>query len=463
MDAVPLLPGKHGQQAAKRQVLASVGAATGAISMGMALGWSSPAVHQMQFQTPGENLTQIGPHHISDNQAEWVGSLITLGAFFSVPLAGPMMERYGRRSTIAFACLPMIVGWFCIAVSTQMWMVYVGRVLTGVAVSLYSVVVPVYIGEIASTHLRGMLGSLFQLLVVFGLVIMYGVGVDVGWRYLAYGAIAMPCVTIVTMLTLHETPNWLVKKGRFVEATEVLVHFRDTEDVSDELDELTGSIERKSSEEAQEPIFKDKGALKVVFYMSVMMMINQLCGINVVLTFTVSIFHTAGVSIRPQLAGLCVGLVMFVITTIATQTIRKVKRRPLLFFSLFFCSLSMTSFGFYFYLSPGPHYGWVPVVCLVLFILSFSMGLGPLCMVLVGDFSLPRIASLAGTVAALTNWGAAFLTTYAYADMQICLGLAGTFWFYGACSAAGAAFVILALPETRGKSFQEIDLLLRNN
>ena len=76
-----------------------------------------------------------------------------------------------------------------------MWMVYVGRVLTGIALSLYSVVVPVYIGEIASTRLRDTLGSLFQLLVVFGLVIMYGVGVDVSWKYLAYGAISIPCLT----------------------------------------------------------------------------------------------------------------------------------------------------------------------------------------------------------------------------------------------------------------------------
>ena len=463
VETIPLLPAKQGHQAVKRQVMASIGASTGAFSMGLALGWSSPAVHQMQFESTVNNLTQIGPGPISDQQAEWVGSLVTLGAFFAVPLAGPMMERYGRRITIALACLPMILGWICIAVSTKMWMVYVGRVLTGIALSLYSVVVPVYIGEIASTRLRDTLGSLFQLLVVFGLVIMYGVGVDVCWKYLAFGAIAIPCVTIVIMLVLHETPNWLVKNERFVEAAEVLMHFRDTDDVSDELNELISSMKKKSSEVGQKPIYKDRAALKVVFYMLVMMMTNQLCGINVVITFTVSIFHTAGVSIRPQLAGLCVGLVMFIITIISTQTIGRVNRRPLLFFSLLFCSLSMTCFGFYFYLSQGPFYGWVPIVCLVLFILSFSLGLGPLCMVLVGDFSLPRIASLAGTIAALTNWGVAFLTTYAYADMKNILGLAGTFWFYGACSAAGACFVIVALPETRGKSFQEIEVDLRNN
>ena len=460
MDTDLLLPARHGRQAFQRQVIASIGAATGAFSMGLALGWSSPAVHQLQSLDPLHNTTEIGP--ISDQQAEWVGSLVTLGAFFSVPLAGPLMERYGRRSTIVLACLPMIVGWICIAISTGMWLMYVGRVLTGVAVSLYSVVVPVYIGEIASTHLRGTLGSFFQLMVVFGLVIMYGVGVDVGWKYLAYGAIAMPCVTVVIMLALHETPNWLVKNDRLVEARGVLMYFRDTEDVSDELEELIKSSQSRNTV-GQKPIYKDRTAMKVVFYMFVMMMTNQLCGINVVITFTVSIFHTAGVTIRPQLAGLSVGLVMFLVTIIATRTIRRINRRPLLVLSLGFCTISMICFGFYFQLGPGPSYGWVPIVCLAVFIFSFSLGLGPLCMVLVGDFSLPRIASLAGSIAALTNWGFAFLITYAYSDMQKVFGLAGTFWFYGACSAAGAVFVLAVLPETRGKSFQEIELILNKD
>ena len=152
---------------------------------------------------------------------------------------------------------------------------------------------------------------------------------------------------------------------------------------------------------------------------------------------------------------------MFLFTILSTPLIGRINRRPLLFTSLVFCSIAMICFGFYFYVRPGPHYGWVPIVCLTVFILSFSIGMGPLNFVLLGDFSLPRLAALAATISGLTNWGAAFLMTFVYSDMRRALGLAGTFWFYGVCSATGALFAIFVLPETRGRSFQEIEMVLK--
>ena len=458
MDTDPLLPNKDGRYAFRRQVMSSIGAATGAFSMGLSLGWSSPAIPQLQANTSAV------PGPISDTEADWVGALVPLGAFLSVPIAGPMMERCGRRSTIVLACLPMFLGWACIALSRAIWMMYAGRVLTGFAASLYSVVVPVYIAEIASIGLRGVLGTLFQLLVVFGLVNMYGLGVVVGWNYLAYGAMAAPCITFIAVISQHETPNWLVKNRRIVEAKGVLRYFRDTENVGDELDELIGSRQMDTLDDGTsdiKPVYKDKIAMKIIFYMLVMMLTNQLCGVNVVITFTDSIFQTAGVSIKPEMAGFSVGLVMFFFTIISTPIIGRINRRPLLFTSLSFCSISMVCFGFFFHLRPGPGYGWVPIVCLAVFILSFSMGMGPLCFVLLGDFSLHCLAALAATISGLTNWGSAFLMTFVYSDMRRVLGLAGTFWFYGACSAVGAVFSMIVLPETRGRSFQEIEMALK--
>ena len=89
------------------------------------------------------------------------------------------------------------------------------------------------------------------------------------------------------------------------------------------------------------------------------------------------------------------------------------------------------------------------------------MGMGPLPWVLLGEFSLPNMGSLAATISGLTNWGASFLMTVVFSYMSEAFGLAGTFWFYGVCSATGALFSILVLPETRGKSFQEIEILLK--
>ena len=182
-----MLPNRSGRCAFRRQIVSSLVAATGALSMGLSLGWSSPAINQLQANS------SMLPGPISDIQASWVGALVPLGAVLSVPVAGPMMEAFGRRSTIMLASVPMFIGWVLIALSTSMWMMYFGRVMTGFAASLFSVVVPVYIGEIASAKLRGVLGTMFQVLVVFGLVSMYGIGIFTDWSTLAYAAMAAPC------------------------------------------------------------------------------------------------------------------------------------------------------------------------------------------------------------------------------------------------------------------------------
>ena len=106
--------------------------------MGLSFGWSSPAITQLQVKSSSV------PGPISDSEADWVGSLVPLGAFLSVPIAGPMMERCGRRTTIVLACIPMFLGWACIALSRAIWMMYLGRIFTGFIACLYSVVVLVY-------------------------------------------------------------------------------------------------------------------------------------------------------------------------------------------------------------------------------------------------------------------------------------------------------------------------------
>ena len=456
MEYHPLLPRRCGKHSFKRQALSSIVVASGALSLGLCLGWSSPAIPQLR----ASNSKIPGP--ISDTEAGWVGALLPFGAFLTVPLAAPMMERCGRRWTIMLACVPMVFGWMLTAVARSVWMMYLGRTMMGSASSLYSTVVPVYIAEIAERQHRGVLGALFQLMCVFGQVSMAGLGVAADWDHLAYGAMVVPCLTFITVASQYETPNWLVKHRRFGEAKEVLQYFRHSNNVSDEFDELISTGESlDAGVNKDNPILKDRAAMKIIFYMMVMMLTNQLCGNSVVLTFTDSILQTAGVSIKPELAGFTVGLVMFLTTIISIPIVGRINRKPLLFTSLLFCSLSMFCFGFYFHMRLDTSYSWIPILCLLVFILSFSIGMGPLPWVLLGEFSVPHLAPLVATISGLTNWCAAFFMTVVFSDMSRVLGLAGTFWFYGSCSAIGALFSVFILPETRGRSFQEIKKILQ--
>lgn len=441
-----------GKKATFRQVVASLGAATGALSMGCCLGWASPAIAQLTNSTSGP------PGPLDTSQASWVGSLVCLGALVQVPLTGPLMEKVGRRLALLLTCVPLLAGWILVITGRVVWVLYLGRLLTGYSAASYSVLVPVYISEIATPRLRGALGTMFQLLVVTGILAMYVLGVVLRWDWLACVGLVPVSLTVVCMIFLPDTPSYLVKAGKTEKAIEALRWFRDKQDVSGEIEELGSGNEEHSNDESESVVsmLRDPAVYKPVLLIIVIMVINQMSGINVIITYTVSIFLEAGVSIPAEWAGVIVGAIQVVGTTSSVFLIKSVNRRPVLVTSLVFMGAALGSFGTYFYTSPGQNYGWIPVTCLVVFILAFSLGQGPLAWVLLGDLATPRAAPLAGAAASATNWGVAFATTVSYDSLEAAIGQAGTYWLYSGCCLAGAFFVTLAVPETRGRSLQDI-------
>jgi len=442
-----------GRKASRRQVMASLGAATGALSMGCCLGWSSPALAQLQAATSG------APGPLTPSQASWVGSLVCLGALVQVPLTGPLMERVGRRWALLVTCAPLLAGWILIITGKSVWVLYLGRLLTGYSAASYSVLVPVYISEIATPRLRGPLGTMFQLLVVTGILVMYGLGVLLRWDWLACVGLLPVVLTILAMISLPDTPAYLVKVGKREKATKALQWFRDREDVSGEIEELGSGGESNDQRQLTIPMYKDPAVYKPVLLIIVVMIINQMSGINVIITYTVNIFLEAGVTIPAEWAGVIVGAIQVAGTSFSVFLIKSVNRRPVLMTSLLFMAAAQGFFGTYFYMSPGQDYGWIPVTCLVVFILAFSLGQGPLAWVLLGDLATPRAAPLAGAAASATNWGVAFVTTVSYDSLEAVLGQAGTYWLYSVSCLAGAVFVLVAVPETRGRSIRDIETL----
>ena len=209
-------------------------------------------------------------------------------------------------------------------------------------------------------------------------------------------------------------------------------------------------------------------AIKLVLYMLAISLSNQFCGINALLTYADLILADAGVPLQPQVAGLTIFLLMLASTLLSTPLIRKVNRRPLLAMSLGLCSISLACLGTYFHFfsssahpSSASSVSSVPLVCLVIYIISFSLGMGPLCFILLSDFSLPRLAALAGTTTGITMWSSCGIVTYAFPLLEAQLGRSAVFLGFALCSASGSAFALLVLPETRGRSFAEVEAAMQ--
>jgi len=313
-----------------------------------------------------------------------------------------------------------------LALADSLWVIYVARTLIGVSSGVYSALVPMYVGEIAEPRLRGSLGGVFQLAVITGLLLMYSLGIFMEWFATAYIGIAVSVVTAVVALVMPESPIWLARHGRGEYAFKVLTLLRGPQADIDQ--EIMAANESKSFN-GNGPAYRDPTIVKPVILISLVMLFNQLCGVNIIVTYADQIFQSAGATFSSSISSLIIGLVMFLTTLASFPLIHWFNRRSLLLISLLTMSVSLGLFGGYLYLAP-PGLDWVPILCLVVFIIAFSMGMGPLAWVLVSDLCIPQAAAAVGVFGSAVNWGLSFILTLGFSEMEALLTKTGTFWFY---------------------------------
>ncbi|XP_023331546.1 facilitated trehalose transporter Tret1 isoform X2 [Eurytemora carolleeae] len=403
-----------------RQVLLTIGVATGSLNMGLALGWCSPALSDLLSvdSKPCDRITLA--------QSGWVGSLLSLGAMLQVPIFGIMMEKLGRKRFLMITAVPIGVGWMLISFGTTLLQIYISRILIGFSA---------------------------------GIVLMYCSGLVLKWNELGYIGISVTVASFIISLIIPETPVWLARQGRLEEARVVLKWLQSTDDDSKIENEIINFEESKTCK-GNGPLFRHPTVIKPVLLISMIILINQANGISVIITFQNEIFSSAGVDLSSRVSSVIVGISMLISTIASFFAVRSFDRKPLLVSSLMMMSVAMTGFGMYFYFTPGPKFNWVPIICLLAFIIPFCLGPGPLTWILLSDLSIPQAAAAVGSVASLLNWGFAFIFTTVFGGMEEMLGKCGVFWFYGFSSIIGGIFVLLFLPETRGKSRREIEQML---
>lgn len=200
------------------QIVATSVCCIGPVIVGLSLGYSSPAIPELCR----ENILDT-----KDKQS-WFASLLTLGAIAGVPITGLLLDNLGRKATIMLSCLPFSIGWLLMQLvqQTNYIVLYCSRILVGIGMGMNVFVTPIYIGEIASPHLRGLLGAMIQLGIAVGIVLAYGLGIALTWQWLAVLGSCLAAALVVLMLLLPETPRWYLKKHNFNGALKALKRVR---------------------------------------------------------------------------------------------------------------------------------------------------------------------------------------------------------------------------------------------
>ena len=415
--------------------------------------------------------------HLASQQASgWANSCALVGCLLGSVVSGGLSDKFGRKklllvSAALFAVSSALTGW----APSFTWFV-VWRILGGVAIGMASNLSPMYIAEIAPAHLRGRLVAVNQLTIVLGVLgaqvvnwlIAQPVAEDAtaemirqswngqyGWRWM-FTAVTVPSLAFfIGALLVPESPRWLVKNGKPDVARRVLARIGGTAYADNEVRDVQTTL---AAAEIQHVRFRDllePRMLKILIMGVTIAVLSQWSGINVIFNYAEEIFRQAGYGVSSILFNIVItGVVLLVFTFVAIQTVDHFGRRILLLVGCAGISLFHGLIGlcYYFHLK-----GLVVVAPVLATIACYSFSLAPLTWVLIAEIFPNRIRGAAMSVAVSALWIACFILTYSFPLLNASLGAAGTFWLYGGIVAAGFLFILFSVPETKGKTLEQIE------
>ncbi len=398
---------------------------------------------------------------------EIVVSGVLLGATIGAIVGGKAADFFGRRKVLLVTAAIFGIGALASAMAPSPAILIVSRVVLGLAIGLASTNVPVYLSEVAPSHARGWVVSLFQLAVTVGIVVAYltdyvFASVE-GWRWMLGLAVAPALVFGTGMFFLPETPRWLIRGGQHEVAHRVLIRIRKHADVHAEIEEIKASLVQQTESGRWGDLLSRhvRPALIVGLGLAIF---QQITGINTVIYYAPKILQAAGFNSASGaiLATAGVGVVNVGMTIIAMFLVDRAGRRPLLLVGIAGMIVTLAMLGLSFRISDqSVQLAWIAVICLMGYVASFAISLGPIFWLMIAEIYPLKIRGLAEGMAATFNWGSNLAVSLTFLTLLEKLGASSTFLLYAFASVASWFFAYYLVPETKGRTLEEIEAFWR--
>ncbi|HVW81392.1 MAG TPA: sugar porter family MFS transporter [Mycobacteriales bacterium] len=410
----------------------------------------------------GAQLYITKDFHASTGAQSWYVGALLLGACLGAAAAGYLADRYSRKFTIIGAGVVYVGAALWSGLAQGSGMLIAARAVLGLAVGAASFVGPLYISEHVPPKLRGGTVSFNQFMITSGIFIAYLVDyafkdVANNWRWmLALGALPGIALTF-GMLLLPHTPRWLLEAGHEDEAREVLSRTESKRGVDKQVEEIQHVLESER-----------RAGLRALFAAETRPMLlvglglaffQQVVGVNTVVYYAPTILRYTGLSANQSVTeALSVGITNVVFTVVAISLLDRLGRRALLITGTVGLTVALVVLGAFFQSSTLQNdASWLAVVALVVFIASFAIGLGPVFWLMISEVFPLRIRSQGMAVCTIVNWAANFFVSYYFLTLVADIGRPATFWLYAGFGVLATAFFALRVPETKGRTLEQIE------
>jgi SP family sugar:H+ symporter-like MFS transporter len=396
-----------------------------------------------------------------------VVSSLLVGAMIGAAFAGPIADATGRRKLVLVAAIIFAVGAIGAALATSAGLLILFRFVLGLAVGAASLIVPLYLAEVAPTEIRGAVASLNQLMIVTGILVAYiansALAGAEAWRWMIALAVIPSLLLFLGMLFMPETPRWLVSKDRDEEAREVLRRTRDETAVEAEMSDIKRVEGQEEGGLGELLASWVRPALLVGMGLAIF---QQIIGINTIIYYAPTTLTNVGFGNSAAiLANAGIGVINVTMTLVAIRFIDRVGRKPLLLLGAAGMALSLAILGLTSLLLPEPSgvslVGIITLVCLALFIAAFAVSWGPIVWVMLGEIFPLKVRGSAMAVATVLLWGANFVVSLSFPVLLEALGIGWLFLGYSLIGLVALFFVRSFVTETKGRSLEKIESDLR--
>lgn len=429
-------------------VLSTFVAACGSLSYGFAVGYSSPAESGI--------MDDLG---LSIAEYSVFGSILTFGGMVGALVSGRVADIFGRRITMWILETFFIIGWILILSGKNAFWLDAGRLLMGVGAGFHCYVAPIYIAEITPKNIRGSFTAIITFSVTFGFSLMFFVGNFLAWRMLAIVGV-LPCLLhVVGVFFIPESPRWLAMIGKEKGVEESLQYLRgkndDIHSEADEIKDYTTTIQQIPQSRFFD-LFDRKYAHPLIVGLGLMILV-QFGGTDGVSSFTSSIFKAAGFS--AGIGSTLMALIQLPSAALSVLLMDKLGRRTLLMVTAAGSCVGCVITGLGFFFKNFAHLKEItPTMAfagLMIYSASFSAGMGGTPWVIMSEIFPINTKGTGGSLVTLGNWFSSWIVTYAF-NFLFQWSSAGVFFVFAAVCIIIILFVINLVPETKGRTLEEI-------